>query len=89
MHSVPCAAGGITAPINAAQSVRPQAAPAPRNAMSWGCLGRKTWMQLWDQLVRSEGCSRKIMNMEWGVFWMQGMGLSPPTWAKYNGKKYP
>lgn len=93
MHSVPRAAGGITVPINAARGVRPRAAPAPPNAMSWGCLGRNTGLQLWERLVSSEGCNRKIMNMEWGVPWMQEMGLPPAMgnicWKKYTFKYLP
>lgn len=60
--------------------------PAPPNAMSRGRWGRKTWIQLWDQLVRSEGCNnnnkKKSMNMEWGVFWVQGM--APPSLSGQN-----
>lgn len=41
MHSVPCAAGGITVPIDAVWSARLRAAPVPPNATSWGCLGKK------------------------------------------------
>lgn len=40
MHSVPCAAGGITVPIDVAWSVWLWAAPVPPNATSWGCLGK-------------------------------------------------
>lgn len=53
MHSVPCAAGGITVRINAARSVRPRAAPAPGSATSWGCSGRKARARLWGPLESS------------------------------------